>query len=172
MPWGVERYYQRNSDRAPARSGTPPPQPTEVLVAVARKPGKPLLLGDPLIDCRDAARQQIFAGCILADSRFSCLANSSEERSHSDGHSILPGRRQTLRRKCDRRPDYSVVAVNCDASGSGGKQRRPAVTRRNCPQRVHSTSVSGTALQILLRGRPSALPAGHQAASFASRAWA
>ena len=107
----VERYYQCNSDRAPARSGTPPPQPTEVLVAVARKPGKPLLLGDPLIDCRDAARQRIFTGCILADSRLSCLTNSSEERSHDDGHSILPGRRQTLRRKCDRRPDWAQSAA-------------------------------------------------------------
>jgi hypothetical protein len=42
-----------------------------VLVAVARKPGKPLLVGDPLIDCRDAARQRFFADCILVDSRFS-----------------------------------------------------------------------------------------------------
>ena len=121
----VERYYQCNSDRAPARSGTPPPQPTEVLVAVARKPGKPLLLGDPLIDCRDAARQRIFTGCILADSRFSCLANSSEERSHNDGHSILPGRRQTLRRKCDRRPDWAHSAATLASHAEEAGSQRP-----------------------------------------------
>ena len=130
MLGGVERYDQCNSDRAPARSGTPPPQPTEVLVAVARKPGKPLLLGDPLIDCRDAARQRIFTGCILADSRFSCLANSSEERSHNDGHSILPGRRQTLRRKCDRRPDWAHSAATLASHAEEAGSQALAPTQR------------------------------------------